>query len=317
MPYAIETNQINKQYGRRKGEQALDNLQLQIPSGQLFGLIGPDGAGKTTTLRILSTVLEPTAGSANVLGFDTISQAEEIRKVLGYMPQNFSLYSDLSVEENLNFFADLNQVPKLEKEERIASMLEFTRLSRFTARKAGKLSGGMKKKLALACALVHHPKVLLLDEPSTGVDPVSRRELWLLLAQVVKQGVTVVVSTPYMDEAERCHQVGILYQGKLLVSGAPEELELALPFDVIEVKAQPRKQMRSFIVGVEGLTDWRPVGDRLRLSVPNLNGETKDMLKKLSREMPRAGLDVLLLRQAKKTMEDVFTHSVESLKVQA
>ena len=317
MPYAIEANQIGKQYGRRKSELALDDLQLQIPSGQLFGLIGPDGAGKTTTLRILSTVLKPTSGSAKVLGFDTISQAEEIRRVLGYMPQNFSLYSDLSVEENLNFFADLNQVPKEIKQERIESMLEFTRLSRFTKRRAGKLSGGMKKKLALACALVHDPKVLLLDEPSTGVDPVSRRELWLLLAQVVQQGVTVVVSTPYMDEAERCHQVGILYQGKLLVSGAPEELELALPFNVIEVKAQPRKKMRSFIVGVDGLTDWRPVGDRLRLSVPKLNGETGQMLKKLGKDMPRAGLDVQLLRLAKKTMEDVFTHSVESLKAQA
>lgn len=314
MTYAVEANQISKRYTRRKSAFALDNLQLKIPEGQLFGLIGPDGAGKTSTLRILSTVLEPTEGTAQVMGFDTVRHAEKIRKILGYMPQNFSLYSDLSVSENLNFFADLNQVPKARKQERITSMLAFTRLSRFEDRRAGNLSGGMKKKLALACALIHNPKLLLLDEPSTGVDPVSRRELWLLLAEVVQQGVTVVVSTPYMDEAERCNQVGILYQGKLLVSGAPEELELSLPFDVIEVKAKPRKQMRRYIAAVDGLLDWRPVGDRLRLSVPNSNGETGQMLKKLSREMPRSGLEVQLLRTAKKTMEDVFTHSVETLK---
>jgi ABC-2 type transport system ATP-binding protein len=317
MAYAVDAEQISKRYGVKKQALALDDLQLKIPEGQLFGLIGPDGAGKTSTLRILATVLEPTGGFAQVMGFDTVSDAEEIRKILGYMPQNFSLYADLSVIENLNFFADLNQVPRKRKQERIKTMLEFTRLSRFEDRKAGKLSGGMKKKLALACALIHDPKILLLDEPSTGVDPVSRRELWLLLAQVVQQGVTVVVSTPYMDEAERCHQVGILYQGKLLVSGAPEELELALPFDVIEVKAKPRKQMRRFIARVEGLLDWRPVGDRLRLSVPNSNGETKEILKKLGKEMPRSGMEVKLLRQAKKTMEDVFTHSVETLKSQA
>jgi ABC-2 type transport system ATP-binding protein len=317
MPYAVDAQQISKRYGGKKQPLALDDLQLQIPQGQLFGLIGPDGAGKTSTLRILATVLEPTEGSAQVMGFDTIRDSEEIRKILGYMPQNFSLYADLSVIENLNFFADLNQVPKELKQERIKAMLEFTRLSRFEDRKAGKLSGGMKKKLALACALIHDPKILLLDEPSTGVDPVSRRELWLLLAQVVQGGVTVVVSTPYMDEAERCHQVGILYQGKMLVSGAPEELELALPFDVIEVKAKPRKQMRHFISRVEGLLDWRPVGDRLRLAVPNSNGETKDMLKKLGKEMPRSGMEVQLLRKTKKTMEDVFTHSVETLKSRA
>lgn len=314
MTYAVEAVELNKRYGRRTETLALNGLQLQIPPGQLFGLIGPDGAGKTTSLRILSTVLKPSSGQARVLGYDTVQQAEQIRTLLGYMPQNFSLYTDLSVGENLNFFADLNQVAKPDKQARIERMLEFTRLNRFIDRKAGKLSGGMKKKLALACALIHDPQVLLLDEPSTGVDPVSRRELWLLLAQVVQEGVTVVVSTPYMDEAERCHSVGILYRGKMLISGPPEELELALPFDIIEVKASPRKEMRAFISELDGLLDWRPVGDRLRLSVPNSNGETKSMLNQLRKNMPRAGLDVKLLRPARKTMEDVFTHSVDALK---
>jgi ABC-2 type transport system ATP-binding protein len=317
MMYAVEAEKISKRYTRRKDLPAVDGLELKIPPGQLFGFIGPDGAGKTSSLRILSTVLKPTTGTARVMGFDTVNQAEEIRSILGYMPQNFSLYPDLNVMENLNFFADLNQVHKARKLERIETMLEFTRLTRFVERRAGQLSGGMKKKLALACALIHDPQVLLLDEPSTGVDPVSRRELWLLLAQVVQRGVTVVVSTPYMDEAERCNQVGILYQGKLLVSGPPEELELSLPFDVIEVKAKPRKQMRDFISQVDGLRDWRPVGDRLRLSVPNSNGETRQMIRHLEKSMSKAGMEVQLLREAKKTMEDVFTHSVETLRGQA
>ncbi len=313
MQPAIQTEGLIKQYRSQKGAPAVQKMDLVVPEGQLFGLIGPDGAGKTTALRILSTVLEPSAGRARVFGFDTISEAENIRSLLGYMPQSFSLYPDLSVIENLNFFADLNQVPKARKQERIEAMLGFTRLERFRQRRAGKLSGGMKKKLALACALIHDPKLLLLDEPSTGVDPVSRRELWVILAEVVQQGVTVVVSTPYMDEAERCHQVGVLYQGKLLVVGPPEELELALPFDVIEVKAKPRKEMRRVVSDLEGVMDWRPVGDRLRVSVPSANGNTVSMLREIKRSFSSAGLDVQILREAKKTMEDVFTYSLAKL----
>jgi ABC-2 type transport system ATP-binding protein len=305
----IEAQDLSKQYRTQRDRKAIGGLSLSIPIGQLYGLVGPDGAGKTTTLRILSTVMEQSGGSAMVAGFDVKRQAEKARPLIGYMPQNFSLYPDMSVLENLNFFADLNQVPRDQKEERIAEMLHFTRLDRFTRRRAAQLSGGMKKKLALACALVHAPQVLLLDEPSTGVDPVSRRELWLILAEVVLQGVTVLVSTPYMDEAERCHQVGILYDGQLLTTGSPADLEAQLPFDVLEVKARPRKVVRSVIDnGSKEILRWRPVGDRIRLSVPNL--ETTQ--KQLKKELRAAGAEISILRPAKSTMEDVFIHLVET-----
>ncbi|MEM5773732.1 MAG: ABC transporter ATP-binding protein, partial [Anaerolineaceae bacterium] len=203
MDQAIFVQDLTKQYPSQRDRQALSGLSIQVLPGQLYGLIGPDGAGKTTALRILSTVMRESTGAAKIAGYDVHSQAEKVRACIGYMPQNFSLYPDLTVQENLNFFADINGVHKDRKRARIDEMLAFIRLSDFRERKAGYLSGGMKKKLALACALVHDPKVLLLDEPSTGVDPVSRRELWLLLSNVVQNGVTVLVSTPYMDEAER------------------------------------------------------------------------------------------------------------------
>ena len=223
MEFLIETQNLIKVYKNNHKKPAVNNINLKIPKGQLYGLVGPDGAGKTSILRMLSTVMSPSSGSARILGYDLQKQEEKIRTRIGYMPQNFSLYPDLSVMENLVFFANINQVPSSERDSRIKRMLEFTNLANFTERKAGKLSGGMKKKLALACAMVHNPQLLLLDEPSTGVDPVSRRELWVILAEVVQQGVTVLVSTPYMDEAERCHTVGILYEGEMLTSGKTGE----------------------------------------------------------------------------------------------
>ena len=305
----IEAQELSKQYRTQRSQKAIDGLNLSIPKGQLYGLVGPDGAGKTTTLRILSTVMEQSTGKATVAGFDVRRQADKARPLIGYMPQNFSLYPDMSVLENLNFFADLNQVPREKKKERITEMLHFTRLDRFTKRRAAQLSGGMKKKLALACALVHAPQVLLLDEPSTGVDPVSRRELWLILSQVVLQGVTVLVSTPYMDEAERCHQVAVLYEGHLLTKGSPAELESQLPFDVLEVKAWPRKVVRSVIEEQsDKILRWRPVGDRLRLSVSDIQAAQKE----LQKELKATGAEVSIFRPAKSTMEDVFIHLVET-----
>ncbi len=311
MEYAIELQEISKRYPTQKDRQALTNLSLNIKPGQLYGLIGPDGAGKTTALRILSTVLRPSSGKAQVSGFDIHKQAEKVRSHIGYMPQNFSLYPDLSVIENLNFFGDINGVKGQQKKDRIEEMLTFIHLSEFRERRAGNLSGGMKKKLALACALVHDPQVLLLDEPSTGVDPVSRRELWLLLSRVVERGVTVLVSTPYMDEAERCSEVGILYEGSLLAAGKPEKLASELPFQIVEVKARPRKAMRQIVDKTPGVQEWRPVGDRLRLSVKNGDGSVKRVKKHLEERFQQDLLDVRILREARTTMEDVFVHRVE------
>jgi ABC-2 type transport system ATP-binding protein len=311
MDIAVEAKGLCKNFPSHQGQPAVCDLNLAIPRGQLYGLVGPDGAGKTTTLRMLSTVIEQSSGSASVAGYDISRNVEKVRQHIGYMPQNFSLYPDLSVIENLNFFADINHVPGDKKARRIDEMLSFTRLTHFQSRRAGKLSGGMKKKLVLACALIHEPEILLLDEPSTGVDPVSRRELWLILSDIVQHGITIVVSTPYMDEAERCHQVGMLFNGRLLISGTPAELEASLPFTIVETKAKPRKEMRRIVSETKGILEWRAVGDRLRLAVPNGDGHAQKVAQALNAQFKREGLDVRILRQTRPSMEDVFTHLVE------
>lgn len=316
MDIVIKAEGLTKRYRSHKSAAAIRDIDLEIPRGVLFGLVGPDGAGKTTALRILSSVMEPSSGKARIAGFDVHSQAEEIRRRIGYMPQNFSLYPDLSVHENLDFFADIQQVRTGDKKARIAEMLAFTRLEDFGDRRAGTLSGGMKKKLALACAMVHDPQVLILDEPSTGVDPVSRRELWGLLAKVAQKGVTVLISTPYMDEAERCHRVGMLYQGRLLITGSPEDIVDALPFEIIEVKARPRKLMRQIVARSGEILDWHPVGDRLRLVVSG-NGAAARTLRTLEKQFKASKLEVLILRPARRTMEDCFVHLVKIQRGQA
>ncbi|HOD05468.1 MAG TPA: ABC transporter ATP-binding protein, partial [Anaerolineaceae bacterium] len=242
------------------------------------------------------------------LGYDTRQHPDPIRQKIGYMPQNFSLYPDLTVVENLNFFADIQQVSPERKRSRIPEMLRFTRLQDFQTRRAAKLSGGMKKKLALACALVHEPQILILDEPSTGVDPVSRRELWVILSAVAEQGVTVLVSTPYMDEAERCHQVGVLYQGQMMAVGTPDELKQSLPFEILELKVSPRKRMRQIAAEIPGVIEWRPVGDTLRLTTAI--GSAQTVLRQLSRRLNQEDVQVHILRQTRSTMEDVFVHLV-------
>jgi ABC-2 type transport system ATP-binding protein len=315
MSIAIESIQLIKRYPGQKKEDrpAIDTIDLTVESGQLYGLVGPDGAGKTTLLRILSTVMEPTSGSAQLAGFDVMKQSEQVRALLGYMPQAFSLYPDLSVMENLKFFADINDVPAREQKKRIDELLEFARLTEFTNRRSENLSGGMRKKLALACALIHEPKILLLDEPTTGVDPVSRRELWHLLAKVIQQGVTVLVSTPYMDEAERCSTVSVINQGRMLITGAPIELENQMPFQIVEVKARPRHTLRAVADQTDGVLSWRAVGDRLRLSVDN----PTTVMPRIDENLKKAGAQISILREARILMEDVFIYLVEKQKEQA
>lgn len=314
MPYAIEASQLTKRYtSQKEARPAIEDISLQIPEGELYGLVGPDGAGKTTLLRILSTVMEPTSGSARIAGFDLHRQVEKARNCIGYMPQAFSLYPDLTVLENIHFFADLNGVPKARRKERVAELLDFARLTEFFARRSENLSGGMRKKLALACALIHEPKVLLLDEPTTGIDPVSRRELWHLLSRVIQQGVTVMISTPYMDEAERCNTVGILNQGRLLISGPPSELEAQLPFQIIEVKARPRRTLREVVAASQDVLAWRAVGDRLRLAV----ADPLQAQQHLAASLDQAEATTSILRQARPTMEDVFIHLVENRRDEA
>jgi ABC-2 type transport system ATP-binding protein len=217
MDYAIEARGIVKKFGALT---AVAGVDLQINKGEIFGLVGPDGAGKTTTLRILSTAMEQSAGEAFVLGLNVRNQEEAIRDRIGYMPQRFSLYGDLSVQENIDFFADIYGVPKGEERQKKAKeLLQFTGMLQFTERRAAKLSGGMYKKLALACMLIHTPEVLFLDEPTLGVDPISRREFWRILYGL--KNVTIIVSTPYMDEAERCNRIGLIREGKMLKIDTP------------------------------------------------------------------------------------------------
>lgn len=215
---------IDKVTMRFKDMVAISNVSIQIKRGEIYGLIGPDGAGKTTLMRMMAGALDFDSGSITITGLDISEQPDRIRERIGYMPQSYGLYTDLTVDENLLFFSRLFGVPKLRMSKRINELLDFVRLSEFRDRKAGNLSGGMYKKLAIACSILHDPQLLLLDEPTNGVDPVSRRDLWALLFSLVDHGVSVFVSTPYMDEAERCHRVGFLYQGELIRQG--ESLQL-------------------------------------------------------------------------------------------
>ncbi|MBP7675790.1 MAG: ABC transporter ATP-binding protein, partial [Thermoanaerobaculia bacterium] len=219
---AVELDGLTRRFG---DTLAVDRLTLGIAEGEIFALVGPDGAGKTTTLRMLTGILTPTSGRAAVLGLDTVRDAEAIKEQIGYMSQRFGLYPDLRVEENLHFYADVYGVPRLGRDEKIDRLLAFSNMQPFKKRLAGNLSGGMKQKLGLACALIHTPRVLFLDEPTNGVDPVSRRDFWRILYQLLKDGVTIVVSTAYLDEAERATRVGLLHQGRLLAADTPDRLK--------------------------------------------------------------------------------------------
>ncbi len=226
LPTPTEAAVVLDRLTRRFGETiAVDALSLEVTQGELFGIVGPDGAGKTTLLRMLAGVLPITSGTATVLGHDVGRAPERVKHDVAYMAQRFGLYEDLTVRENIMFYADLYRVPRAERAGRLERLYAFSRLGEFEQRLAGKLSGGMMQKLSLCCALIHHPRVLLLDEPTFGVDPISRRDLWLILHEMVAEGVTIIVTTSYLDEAERCDRVALLHEGKLLALATPEELQ--------------------------------------------------------------------------------------------
>jgi ABC-2 type transport system ATP-binding protein len=299
--FAIETTGLTRSFGAVK---AVDGLNLRAPAGRIYGLVGPDGAGKTTTLRILCGALLPDGGRANVSGVDVVKDPEEVRRHLGYMPQRFSLYGDLTVRENIRFFADVYRVPRAEQAALTARLLEFSRLARFQDRRADALSGGMKQKLALACTLIHRPRVLLLDEPTTGVDPVARREFWDILRDAVNQdGMTVLVSTPYMDEADRCHIVGFMRGGKLLASDTPRNLQRLIPGVVLEMQATPRHAAEQTLRALPGVRDVQVFGDRLHAVVDIAPAEDT-----LRARLAEGGATLQALRPIPPTMEDVFMH---------
>ena len=267
---ALEARGLVKTFG---AVEALRGLSFAVREGELYGLVGPDGAGKTTAIRALAGLLVPDGGEARVLGSDPRRGGAATREALGLMPQQYSLYRDLSVEENLRFFSRLYCLPRAIYAERSARLLRLTRLERFADRRADQLSGGMYKKLALACALLHQPRVLILDEPTNGVDPVSRRELWALLHEFVHGGMAVLISTPYMDEAERCGRVGLLHGGRLLLEGAPRELLQAFEDQVFEVVGGARDAVDAALSSLPEVRAASPAGARLRVAVVRGGGE--------------------------------------------
>jgi len=263
MAPALRATGMEKRFG---DVQALAGLSFGVVPGELYGLVGPDAAGKTTAIRALAGLIDLDAGEARVLGMDPRGGGE-VREALGLLPQQYSLYRDLSVWENLQFFARLYVLPRDVFRKRAERLLAITRLERFVDRRADALSGGMYKKLALAAALLHEPKVLLLDEPTNGVDPVSRRELWALLHEFVQGGMAVLISTPYMDEAERCDRVGLAYRGRLLLEGAPAELLAGFDEEAFEIASGDRERVEATLAGIPEVLAVSPAGSRLRVDL--------------------------------------------------
>jgi ABC-2 type transport system ATP-binding protein len=297
--WVIETRNLTRTF---KNVAAVDGLNLKVGQREIFGLVGPDGAGKTTTIRLLAAILDPTEGKASVFGYDTVRQPEPIKERIGYMAQQFNLYGDLSVLENLNFFADVFEVTGAERQARIDRLLRFARLTEFRDRRAAHLSGGMQKKLALACTLIHTPEIIYLDEPTTGVDPVSRREFWDILTELHLQGITLFISTPYMDEAERCSRVGLMYQGQMIVCDAPERIKGMTDGELIALWPSDLRRAREALVGLAGVREVQTFGDQLRVFARDAGPVMARIREALSAE----GIEVLDLGQTQPRMEEAF-----------
>lgn len=295
----IETHGLTKRF---KKVTAVDGLDLSVRKGEIFGLLGPDGAGKTTSIRMLCAIMDPSDGTARVAGFDTKREPEEIKKRIGYMAQQFSLYGDLTVLENLVFFADIFEVGRKERQERIDRLLEFARLTRFKGRRAAHLSGGMQKKLALACTLIHQPDIIFLDEPTTGVDPVSRREFWDILTELHIEGVTLFVSTPYMDEAERCSRVGLMFDGSVIVCDTPEQIKGLVEGELLELRPGKLREASDIIAGLPGVLEVQTYGDLLHVFVDDAARRAQE----IEGALGGVAISVEGLRQTRPRMEEAF-----------
>ena len=302
---ALSTSALRKEFGSVTAVEALD---LTIARGDIFGLVGPDAAGKTTTFRMLCGILPPTSGSATVLGVDVLRRPESVKPRIGYMSQRFSLYGDLTVLENLAFFADIYHVPRRERAARREELLGFSRLGPFQQRLAQDLSGGMKQKLALACTLMHTPELLFLDEPTTGVDPVSRRDFWRILYQLSHQGVTLIVSTPYMDEAERCTCVGLMHRGRLIQTDTPEGLKRRMTGDLLELICTPQRGCRELLLEMPGVKSVQAFGERLHVWLENADRDQP----LVEEAMIHGNIVTEHLRRIPPTLEDVFVSVIEN-----
>jgi len=292
----IEILDLHKSYGDIK---AVNGISMQVNNGEMFGLVGPDGAGKTTTMRILCGLLSPDYGTASLFGKDIAKNRKETQNKIGYLSQRFSLYGDLSVDENIEFFADIHNVSDFKK--RRDELLNFTRLTPFRNRLADKLSGGMKQKLALACSLIHKPEILFLDEPTTGVDPVSRRDFWKILSDLQKEGITIFMTTPYLDEAERCNRVALMNEGKIISLNTPQNVKASISKEVIEIICDDIKNAYNTLKDSVEL-DVQIYGDRINVGVENYSND----FPKVESILTKSGVKILSHRVITPSLEFVF-----------
>lgn len=300
MPKAIEIDNLVKNYGDIR---AVNGISLEIEEGELFGLVGPDGAGKTTTIRTLCGLTSATSGTAKLFGMGAREQKREVQKVIGYLSQKFSLYGDLTVDENIEFFADIHNVKDFGN--RSNELLEFTRLKPFRDRLADNLSGGMKQKLALACSLIHKPKILFLDEPTTGVDPVSRRDFWKILSELLKEGMTIFMTTPYLDEAERCTRVGLMNKGEIIGLDSPDKIKDSIDREVVEIVCSRIKKAYSILK--EKHFEVQMFGDRVNAVIDDYDAEYPE----IKRLLQENNIEIASSRVITPSLENVFIYLIK------
>lgn len=298
----IETRQLKRRFG---GFTAVDDVSFSIPRGEVFGLLGPNGAGKTTLIRILCGILLPSEGSATVLGFDVARQPEEIKKRIGYMSQKFTLYNDLTPYENLMFYGSIYGVPKEIRRKKVEELIEIAGLREYQKERTGQISGAWRQRLALACAIVHHPPMLFLDEPTAGVDPISRREFWNLVYEMAGEGVSVLSTTHYMDEAEYCNTIGMMHQGKLIALASPDVLRDGLPGTLFSIGCDKPNEARELLVSQPGVLDAAVHGVQLHVLL-----EQPEWKKRLERALAAGGVKVEQIEQTLPSLEDVFIYLV-------
>jgi ABC-2 type transport system ATP-binding protein len=304
-PYAVETRDLTRRFGKRV---AVDHLNLQVRAGELYGFLGPNGAGKSTTLRMLCGILEPSEGGGTVLGIDLARDPERIKSVIGYMSQRFSLYDDLTVVENLIFYARVYEVSGTQRSTRMARMIQLADLAGRESQLAGTLSGGYRQRLALACALVHSPRLIFLDEPTAGVDPVSRRNFWGLIRRLADQGTTIVVTTHYMDEAELCDSLGFIYQGKLIAQGSPAVIKSeTFRRPVIEVEVADLRRASDVLADWDAVEEVVRIGTRLRVVL----GPERAGAPEVGEFLTRAGMAPRWVHDVEPSVEDLFVSFVD------
>lgn len=301
---AVRMLSVSKNFGQLA---AVSQVSISVKPGEIFGLVGPDGAGKTTAMRMLASVMRPDSGNIQIDGVDVIADPERTKRHVSYMPQRFGLYEDLTVDENIRFFADLFEIPGKVWRERSARLLAASGMTPFGKRLAGQLSGGMKQKLGLTCALVHAPRVLLLDEPTTGVDPVSRREFWQILYSLRAEGVAMVISTAYLDEAERCDRLALLHEGRMMYCDTPQKLKHEMPGAIIHIAADDPRRLQDFVRTRDGVEGMLLVGDGIHVHVDDAGRRIPE----LQQAIGNAGISIGEIGQVEPSIEDLFVALLE------